>query len=215
MKKKSYTVPCASRFRDDVLALAEKRQINVADLARSVVLMVPIETIRRAKDSGEPEREDREEVVLKSGQAAGRRVLRKPRLQIRMMPGYTPKEIRQALFIALSMESGAYELKLSKDIKAAQEKLQTGIRENEKANRETIERLETMVRVLSFEPLATGVMDYEGALYVMGFPPESHPQKRELRTRYRMLAGIYHPDNKLGDHARMSQLNSAMEMLDG
>ncbi|MEK9725603.1 MAG: J domain-containing protein, partial [Rhodospirillaceae bacterium] len=67
----SYTIPCASDFRDAVLALAARRGVNVADLARSVALVVPAETLAQFPDPGEPGPDDRGAVVSKSGPAAG------------------------------------------------------------------------------------------------------------------------------------------------
>ena len=43
--KKSYTIPCSSGFRDRVQALANVGDVNVGDLARSVMLVVPAEAI--------------------------------------------------------------------------------------------------------------------------------------------------------------------------
>ena len=39
------------------------------------------------------------------------------------------------------------------------------------------------------------------------------PGLGELRARFRMLAAIHHPDSGHGSHERMSQLNSAMDIL--
>jgi hypothetical protein len=41
IRKHSYTIPCSSALRDAVSDLAARRGVNVADLVRSVVLMVP------------------------------------------------------------------------------------------------------------------------------------------------------------------------------
>jgi len=217
MKKKSYTIPCSSTFRDAIIELAVQRNINVADLARSVVLMVPLKRIQKLDDPGEPSREDREPITLQSGKDKGRRVLRKPRLQVRIMPGFVVGDLRKALGLALLLDKGEMDLSLKGKNTPAEDRLQKIKQDHQnlqlKAEREANGRLQTMIKVLSFEPLAQGVERYEDALYVMGFPPDTHPQKRELKIRFRMLAGIYHPDNKMGDHDRMSQLNQAMEML--
>jgi len=217
MKKKSYTIPCASTFRDGIVELAARQKINVADLTRSVVLMVPLSHIQKLNDPGEPNREDREAITLQSGKNIGRRVLRKPRLQVRIMPGFVVRDLRKALGLALLMDKGEMVVSLKDMNSRAQNHLEKAKQQRHmqqlKAESETNDRLQTMIKVLAFEPLAQGVERYEDALYVMGFPPDTHPQKRELKTRFRMLAGIYHPDNKQGDHARMSQLNQAMEML--
>ena len=39
-RKRSYTIPCSSTFRAAIGDLADRRRVNAADLARSVVLMV-------------------------------------------------------------------------------------------------------------------------------------------------------------------------------
>lgn len=104
--KTSYTIPCSSDFRDTVLDLAKARGVNVGDLARSVLLVVPADTIAEAQDPGDPPAEDRETVVLRSGPSAGRPWRRKPRLQVRMAPGYEVPFIRRALGLALSLWRG-------------------------------------------------------------------------------------------------------------
>ena len=65
--KQSYTIPCSSVFRDAVLELAGKRGVNAADLARSVMLIVPEAAIEDYDDPGDPPPGDRETIVLKSG----------------------------------------------------------------------------------------------------------------------------------------------------
>lgn len=105
--KHSYTIPCSSAFRDAVERLAQGRGVNVGDMARSVLLVVPLAVIEGFDDPGEPPADDREVVVLKSGPAVGRPWRRKPRLQVRMAPGYRIEVIRRALNIALAMAEGA------------------------------------------------------------------------------------------------------------
>ena len=105
MTKKAYTIPCASAFRDAVLSLAERRGVNAGDIARSVLLVVPMDDIRDYPDPGDPRPEDREVVILKSGAARGRPWRRKPRLQVRMASGYDAITLRRALAIALAMET--------------------------------------------------------------------------------------------------------------
>ena len=62
-------------------------------------------------------------------------------------------------------------------------------------------------------PLADGVRTRAEGLFVLGFPPGSRPDIGVLRGRFRMLATIHHPDSGYGSHDRMSQLNSAMDIL--
>ena len=65
--KSSYTIPCASSFRDAISALAVSLRGNVADVARSILMTVPEEVIRTIPDPGGPLAGDREEMQLKSG----------------------------------------------------------------------------------------------------------------------------------------------------
>ncbi|CAA7619203.1 conserved hypothetical protein [Candidatus Terasakiella magnetica] len=110
--KHSYTIPCASAFRDSIDELAARRKVNVGDIARSVLLVMPPETISLFPDPGEPAMDDRETVILKSGPALGRPWRRKPRLQVRMAPGYSVDSIRRALGMALAMERGDLRVRL-------------------------------------------------------------------------------------------------------
>ena len=216
IKKHSYTIPCTSMFRDAVMDLAARRRVNVGDLARSVLLVVPGGVIDEFPDPGEPEPNDRETVILKSGTAKGRPWRRKPRLQVRMAPGFEVEFMRRALGIALALDQGETRVKLA---------LSGGDREHdadadpddgtgrEVVDPEELVRLRTIVSVLSFDPLSDGVRSREDALYVLGFPPGRIPDGETLRARFRMLATIHHPDSPHGDHRRMSQLNSAMDIL--
>ena len=115
VKKHSYTVPCASRFRDQVMELAHIKHCNVADLARSVALVVPLGVIEAYPDPGGPARDDRETVVLKSGNAKGKPWRRKPRLQVRMAPGFAVETIRKALGLALAIERGHLDVGLESE----------------------------------------------------------------------------------------------------
>ena len=230
--KHSYTIPCASAFRDAVDKLASRRKVNVGDIARSVLLVMPPETIAAFPDPGEPAVDDRETVILKSGPALGRPWRRKPRLQVRMAPGYEIETIRRALGMALSMEQGAIRVRLD-DPKAPpppppqpppqpaaeafpKVERRRGVREQSQklaAVSEEIDRLKAIISVLAFEPLPEGVQTKAEALYILGFPPGDNPDARTLRAKFRMLATIHHPDSNHGDHHRMSQLNQAMEVL--
>ncbi|OAN50249.1 molecular chaperone DnaJ [Paramagnetospirillum marisnigri] len=236
--KHSYTVPCSSAFRDAVEQLAARRKVNVGDIARSVLLVVSPEALATCPDPGEPPPEDRETVILKSGPAQGRPWRRKPRLQVRMAPGYQIDHVRRALGLALAMEQGAIRVRLE-DPKAApppepaaedrrpspppreeeafpKVERRRGVREQHQklqAISEEIDRLKAIISVLAFEPLPDGVQTRAEALYVLGFAPGDFPDARTLRAKFRMLATIHHPDSNHGDHQRMSQLNQAMQLL--
>lgn len=212
--KHSYTVPCASRFRDEVTNLAMAKNCNVADLARSVVLVVPHGVIDTYPDPGEPARDDRETVVLKSGRSQGKPWRRKPRLQVRMAAGFEVEFIRKALALALAVERGH----MSVDVESEAAKSEAGMEQEAqhallRDTHDEMERLRNVVQALHFEPLPQGVHTREDALYVLGFPPRTMPDLNMVRMRFRRLATVYHPDGKDGCHQRMSQLNAAMELL--
>jgi len=212
--KDSYTVPCSSQFRDSILALARSKACNVADLARSVVLLAPAYEIEMFPDPGGPARDDRETVVLKSGRSKGRPWRRKPRLQVRISAGFAIETIRKALGLALAVERGDMSVGVeSQSNKSADMKRRDA---QEVLLRETLdetERLRNVIKVLHFEPLPAGVITRVQALYVLGFAPGSIPDQAALRIRFRRLATVYHPDGKDGCHDRMSQLNAAMEVV--
>lgn len=234
VKKHSYTVPCSSGLRDAAMALAARRHVNVADLARSVLLTVPPGDLEAFPDPGEPEPGDRETITLKSGPAKGRPWRRKPRLQIRMAPGQEVSAIRRALALALALDAGDMHLKVEavgsaeapetiparrgeiagNDHPPAANDEETG-RDAEllRQKEEELDRLRAMVSALSFDPLPHGIHTRDEALHVLGFAPGERPDRREIRSRFRILATIHHPDGEYGSHQRMSQLNAAMEIL--
>jgi len=217
--KKSYTVPCSLAFRDAVNGLAAARGVNAADLARSILLALPRSFVEAAPDTGAPGAEDRETVILKSGPAAGRPWRRKPRLQIRMAEGTTPEQIRRALGLALALAQGRLALDLNDPAvppPPAPVAHDPRIAEAEgriAQQNEEIERLRATVAALSFVPLAHGVRTREEALHILGFPPGLNPSPTTVRSRFRMLATIHHPDSPYGSHERMSQLNAASALL--
>ena len=89
VSKKAYTIPCSSNFRDLITKLAQKNLVNVADIARSILLVISKDIIRTFQDPGEPTSDDREHTILKSGPSKGRLWHRKPRLQVRLSAGYS------------------------------------------------------------------------------------------------------------------------------
>lgn len=214
LNKHSYTVPCASRFRDEVSNLAQEKNCNVADLARSVALVVSPEQIEKYPDPGEPARDDRETVVLKSGRSKGKPWRRKPRLQVRMAPGFGVSFIRKALSLALAIERGHMSVGLESELERTEAAMEQEAQHSLlRETHDELERLRNVVQALHFEPLPGGVQTREQALYVLGFPPGAIPELSAVRMRFRRLATVYHPDGKDGSHQRMSQLNAAMELL--
>lgn len=218
--KHSYTVTCSTKFRDAIDAMAAARKVNVGDLARSVMLVVPADTIESQPDPGEPPPGDRETVILKSGPAEGRPWRRKPRLQVRMTPGFSIPFVRKALALALLMDQGAIAVRVDdgKPQPQAEPPLPAppppGPDPEEVAKHvEEVERLRAIISTLAFDPLPGGVQTRADALHVLGFPPSAYPDDRSLRAKFRMLATIHHPDSSHGSHQRMSQLNAAMDLL--
>lgn len=186
-----------------MLRLAETRQVSVADLLRAVHLLVPAEILARTVDPGEPASGDREEVVLQSGPAKDRRIRRKPRLQARLPGIHAAADLRRALRLALDLAEGSVALR----IEAA------GGTDRAAELADQIERLRQTMQALAFLPLAEDIRSRSEALYVLGFPPGSQPDQKEMRARFRTLATIYHPDNATGDTLRMAQLNAAIAFL--
>ena len=223
--KRSHTVACSSHFRDAVLALAASQRVNAADLARSILLLVPSSAIDSYLDPGEPQPDDRETVILKSGASQGRPWRRKPRLQMRLPFSVSAQRIRRSLAMALDLASGQRDLVLEcpedvqrRHTRAAEQTLlmerqiQAAGQEAE-ALRGDNQRLRDVAMVMMVQELPDGIQSRADALYVMGFPPGHMPDARTIKTRFRQLATIHHPDSDLGDHRRMSQLNAALSWL--
>lgn len=204
--KLSYAINCSSKFRDSVIALAQRRGINVGDLARSILLAIPAAIINPIPDPGEPSPEDRETIILKSGRNAGKPWSRKPRLQVRLPSGYHVGIIRKALGLALAIDKGETVVTIEDGEKLA---LQDSLKRKKEENL----RLHSIVKALAFAPLPNGVKSRGDALHVLGFPYNAYPNHIDIKARYRMLASIHHPDSGFGDHRRMSQLNEAMNCL--
>jgi hypothetical protein len=204
--KKSYAIPCASEFRDRVQKLASERGVNAGDLARSVMLVVPSTAIEATEDPGEPTAGDRETIVLKSGPGAGKLWRRKPRLQVRLPEGHSIPELRKALSLALEMASGEKNIRIEHNNHPNPE-VRLGEIEKE------LTRLRSIVGALSFKPLPQGVRTRGDALYVLGFPQNVKLGPDLVKSRFRTLASIHHPDSAYGDTRRMSQLNQAVAKL--
>ncbi|WP_245957128.1 J domain-containing protein [Aestuariispira insulae] len=205
-RKVSYAIPCASAFRDAVTLLAESRKVNVGDIARSVMLTMPESTVQAMEDPGEPDADDRETVILKSGPSAGKPWRRKPRLQVRMPAGLEVVTIRKALALALKLDRDALKVTLEDAAKPS-------ARERLADQAEEIGRLRSVISALSSEILSNGIRTREEALYVLGIAPGTYPDMQTIKARFRMLATIHHPDSDIGNHERMAQLNDAIAFL--
>jgi len=205
-RKHSYVIPCSSGFRDAVQRLADRRAVNIGDLARSVLLVVPAETITACPDPGEPGPDDRETVILKSGPNAGRPWRRKPRLQARLPKGHDVPNIRRALGLALAFSTGEIAVGLE-DGRGPNSK------ERIRGLKAELGRLRDQIGVIQPPPLPHGVHSRAEALFVLGYPPSANPTQAEVKARFRALATVHHPDAPFGDTTRMSQLNQAMTWL--
>jgi len=210
--KQSYTVTCSRTFRDSVLELAKNKDVNAADLARSVAIMVPRAVIDSFPDPGEPDATDRETVILKSGKSKGRPWQRKPRLQIRMAAGYDVVYLRKALRVALELDKGTVHLHMEAPAHGLNPEAIYKKADEEQAE-EMAQSLRNVVAALAFQPYPHGINSRIEALHIMGFPPGSNPAPAALRARFRTLASVLHPDSGYGSHAHMSQLNASMDLL--
>ena len=200
-------MPCSSSFRDSVHQIARDHNSNVADIARSVLLVLPEQIIHTFSDPGEPDLNDREETWVKTGTSKGKRWRRKPRLQLRLKKGYEISLVRRALNLALALNNRAVAVSVSDPVLKQRSAQSPDVPGAELA------RLRAIVATLVFQPLPAGVKTREDALYVLGLPPTACPDEFSLRSRFRKLAPIHHPDSIFGSHQRMSQLNMAMELL--
>lgn len=219
-RKKSnnaYVVPCSTRFRSELELLLQTRSdgggandnVGLGDLARAVMLLIPQDIIESQPDPGDPDKNDRDIVTVRGGKAGGRTMPRKPRLQVRVPQKTNPASIRKALGLALSLEKGWANLMLDgRGTSSAAYKL---------ANAELeLQRLQGMIEKLAFVPLERGVRTRLDALYVLGFPPGANPSATEIKSRYRMLAMIFHPDSGHSSPnaaLRIAQLSDAVKIL--
>tara|TARA_B100001123_G_scaffold248071_1_gene277071 strand:- start:674 stop:1363 length:690 start_codon:yes stop_codon:yes gene_type:complete len=207
----AYVVPCASTFRDRVMSIAKDRGVSVGDLVRSVLMLVPAEELERTPDPGEPMPDDREVVEVISGPSKGRVLRRKPRLQLWLIAGYGVPELRRALAVALDLTEGVRTLALEP---AGSRRLsEEGLEEADGRLAAGLDELRQVIETIALQPLEKGVTSRGEALHVLGFSPYSRPKRDLIRSRYRQLARIYHPDASFGDHVRMSLLNQAMDRL--
>ena len=229
VSKQSYTIPCSTVFRDVVTELAERRSVNVADLARSILLVLPEDIIKNFSDPGEPQPRDREQAILKSGPSKGRPWRRKPRLQVRLTPGYDISFVRRALNLAVFVDNNHYSVnvrrlevetldnlsQVNQNITASQQDAANQlVQDTIKEKNYERKRMREVISALSFTPLPDGLSNRNDALHVMGFFPSEHPDRNVVRSKFKLLARIHHPDNNYGSHQRMSQLNAAMDLLD-
>lgn len=209
---KSYVIPCPAWFRDKVIQLAEQQDASIADLIRGVRLLLPPAALDKVLDPGDPGPDDRETITLKSGREAEKSVRRKPRLQARLEPGISVKDMRKALSLCLLLDEGSLTVAVET---AGTPKHDPAAAARIEGLQEEIDRLRLILTTLAFDPLPNGVMTRSDALYVLGFQPTARPDRRTIQAKFRMLALIFHPDATTGDTQRMAQLNEAQRILKG
>ena len=176
------------------------------DLARSVLLTLPLDTIDAHPDPGEPSSPDRDLIKLPRSrprcraQNATDSTSRKKQssasrgLQLRLPAGFKPAQIRKALEIALQLARGEQDVTL--DAQPGEWRRLHDELESQLA------RLKALTKNLVFEPLPHGVNKIEEAFYVFGLTPRA--DSAEIRRRFKTLATLFHPDNGLlGDHRRI------------
>ena len=206
--KLSYTIPCSSKFRRDVRALAETGETTIGAIARSVFFLFSPETIKMRQDPGGPQTQDRDLVQIKTGSNAGKTLQRKPRIQLRLAGGYSAADVRKALDIALDLKKrNAFKIKNIADGSSLPSAVETKSLKNE------LTALKESLSKLLFTPLEGGVKTKLDALYVFGFPSKLDPTKMTITARYKELASVYHPDTALGSHTHMTQINQAYQIL--
>ena len=206
--KLSYTIPCSSKFKLDVTNLAAREKISIGEIARLVFFLFPPETIRTWQDPGGPAKYDRDLVQIGTGPNAGKTMLRKPRIQVRLKGQYSAADVRRALDVALLLKKNNFfnsESFTDNNWLVAPTKTKT--LENQ------LVALNRTVSRLLFTPFEEGVKTRLNALYVFGLPNKSTPTKTRITERYKELASIYHPDTAHGSHVHMTQVNQAYQIL--
>ena len=212
---KSYVIPCSSGFRDAVRDLAARRGLSATDLALSVLSLVDAKIIAAVDDPGEPPPGDRESVRLKSGPRKGRALTRKPRLQLRLPGALDHAKVRRALALAIDIDAGRRAVRI---VAPADESRQDAeFEEQRRALRKAEQALADMrasLNVIAFDADGQSVSTTEQASYILGLPPGA-PLSRELvKSRFRQLSRVFHPDLPTGDTVRMSRIIEAVRFLE-
>lgn len=199
-----YTVPCASEFRQRVLALAARRGTTVHGLARGSLALVGA---AGHPDVGDPGGGGPEPVVISCRDGRSRRIQRQSSLRLRLPAGLDAAGIRRLLALALLLEDpAAARLCPAAEIKA--------LGAAQQAAQQAAERLKTALQVLAFRPLRDGVRTPRQASYVLGFLHEFGLDRTVVTSRFRALAPLFHPDTGVvPDGDRMRQLVEARNLL--
>ena len=212
---KSFVIPCSSGFRDAVRALADKRGVTATDLALGVLTFVDRKIIAEVDDPGEPAPDDREIVRLKSGPRKGRTLTRKPRLQLRLPGTLDHTHVRRSLALAIDLDSGRRMLTIAAPDTISPHAAELGrqaeaLRKAEQA----LADMRATLNIIAFDANGQSVSTTEQASYILGLPPGAPVSRELVKTRFRQLSRVFHPDLPTGDTARMSQIIEAVRFLE-
>jgi hypothetical protein len=204
-----YTVPCHRPFRSAVLALADRRGVEIAELVRGVLALVDRSIRDAMPDPGEPSGEDRDAMVPRRQAGDERRTVPHlvPSLVLRLEPGLSHAIIRRALALALALaERDGWRLVPAAELA----RLTSTIEKLEYRNR----ALAAAVERLSYRKLDRPVDDVQEAIEVLGLLGEGRFDEQRVVRRFRELAPIYHPDTGLLPcRQRLAQLIEARNVL--
>ncbi len=212
---KSYVIPCSSEFRDAVRQLADRRGLSATDLALSVLALVDPKMIAAVNDPGEPPSGDRESVRLKSGPRKGRALTRKPRLQLRLPGALDHATVRRALALAIDLDAGQRMIQVVSpaDQTHHESELEDHRRARMKAEQELAD-MRSAVNVIAFDIDGQSISSIAQAKYVLGLPPDVPLSHEDVKSRFRQLSRVFHPDLPTGDTMRMSRIIEAVRFLE-
>ena len=212
---KSYVIPCSSRFRDAVRALADRRGVTATDLALGVLTLVDHKIIDAVEDPGEPAPDDRESVRLKSGPRKGRALTRKPRLQLRLPSSLDHTRVRRALALAIDIDADRRTLSISAPGNESRHAAE--LEEHRQALARAEQAMTDMRRtlnIIAFDTEGLSITSIAQAKYVLGLPPDQPLSQELIKSRFRQLSRVFHPDLPNGDTVRMSRIIEAMRFLE-
>ncbi|HEY0832546.1 MAG TPA: hypothetical protein VGE72_01445 [Azospirillum sp.] len=183
----AYTVPCSAALCSAVLDLAARRNVGVAELAGSVLLLT--DPALRVPDPGAPEGEEASF------------------LELRLQPGLDDPTIRRALATALALaDPAAWRLVAEAEVA----RLETAVEKLDYRNKALSNALERV----SFQPLDGKLTQVRDAASLFGFVNEWCFDEDRVVRRFRELAPVYHPDTGVvGCRERMAQLIEARNLL--
>ncbi len=212
---KSYVIPCSSGFRDAVRNLADKRGLTVSDLALSVLTLVDHKIIAEVADPGEPGPGDRESVRLKSGPRKGRSLTRKPRLQLRLPGSLDHTHVRRLLALAIDIDAGHRTLSINAP--GDESRYTAELEEHRQAlarAEQAVTDMRTTLNIIAFDAEGLSITSIAQAKYVLGLPPDQPLSQELVKSRFRQLSRVFHPDLPNGDTVRMSRIIEAMRFLE-